>query len=69
MSDVLTPEGYEQSKQKLSELELRRSRLADRVELNDAHLVEARRSYDRMIGQYRREIKLYEAVHPKTAAK
>jgi hypothetical protein len=32
-----------------------------RTDLSAAHTAEVRRSYERMIGQYRREIKLYEA--------
>ena len=41
----------------------RRSRVSDRTDLNPAHCAEVLRSYDRMIGQYRAEIKLHEAAH------
>jgi hypothetical protein len=38
------------------------SRIAVRVDLSPTHRAEVLRSHDRMIGQYRREIKLYEAT-------
>jgi len=38
------------------------SQIAVRVNLSPTHRSEVLRSHDRMIGQYRREIKLYEAT-------
>ena len=69
MTVTLTSAGYEQTKEKLAELEQRLARLARQSNLSPQHQSEARRSYEQMIGQYRREIKLYEASHPETAAK
>ena len=62
MTALLTPEGYEQTKEKLLRLEHRLARLSERSDLNPQHQAEARRSYLRMIGQYKRELKLYEAA-------
>ena len=69
MTETLTPAGYEQTKEKLTRLEQRLVRLASRTDLSRQHHSEARRSCEQMIAQYRREIKLYEAAHPETAAK
>jgi hypothetical protein len=59
----LTEAGYLQTRAKLTDLIDRRSRVAARSELAPAHRAEVLRSYDRMIRQDRREIKLYEATH------
>ena len=69
MTETLTSAGYEQTREKLAKLEERLVRLSRRTDLNRQHQSEARRSYGQMIGQYRREIKLYEAAHPETAAR
>jgi flagellar motility protein MotE (MotC chaperone) len=69
MTEVLTPTGYEQTKEKLANLEQRLAHLADQTNMGRQHQEEARRSYERMIAQYRRELKLYEASHPEAAAK
>jgi hypothetical protein len=69
MTEILTPTGYEQTNEKLADLEQRLRRLANRTGLSRLHEEEARRSYEQMIGQYRREIKLYEASHPEAVAK
>jgi polyhydroxyalkanoate synthesis regulator phasin len=61
MSTVLTQEGYEQTKRKLSRLEKRLADLDDRKDVSELHLAESRQSYSDMIRQYRREIKEYEA--------
>jgi hypothetical protein len=68
MTEILTLAGYEQTKEKLAKLEQRLAKLDCHSELSERHLSEARRSYEQMIGQYRREIKLYEASHPKETA-
>jgi hypothetical protein len=53
------------TKTKIADLLDRRSRIAARTDKSPAHREEVVRSYDRMIRQYRREIKLYEATHAK----
>ena len=63
MNPELTETGYIQTKAKLADLFDRRSRLTVREDLAPAYHAEVLRSYDRMIRQYRREIKLYEATH------
>lgn len=69
MIEPLTAEGYEQTKEKLLKLQHRLARLSGRRDLTPLHQNEARRSYEQMISQYRREIKLYEAAHPEVLAK
>jgi len=69
MTTPLTPEGYEQTKEKLSRLQQRLAKLDERSDLNPQHHAEARTSYHRMIGQYKREIKLYEASRAHKTAK
>jgi hypothetical protein len=69
VTEVLTPVGYEQTREKLARLEERLARLAGQTNLSRQHQSEARRSYEQMMGQYRREIKLYEASHPQSSAK
>lgn len=68
MNAVLTQDGYEQTKIKLSSLEKRLVDLKDRQDVSDLHLNESRKSYFDMIRQYRKEIKLYEASVPTAAA-
>ena len=62
MTAELTEAGYIQTKSKLADLMGRRSRIAVRLDLSPTHRAEVLRSHDRMIGQYRQEIKLYEAT-------
>jgi hypothetical protein len=62
MTAVLTDAGYTQTKAKLAELLERRSQVECRTDLKPRHSAEVLRSYDRMIRQYRREIKLYETT-------
>jgi len=61
MTTLLTAESYEQTREKLSRLEHRLAKLSERSDMAPLHHAEARKSYLRMIGQYKREIKLYEA--------
>ena len=68
MNETLTAAGYEQTKNKLAKLEERLLRLARRVDISQHHQSESRHSYEQMIAQYRREIKLYEAAHPEATA-
>ena len=57
----LSPGGYAQTQAKLENLERRLAKLLSRDDLRGIHLAEVRHSYMRMIRQYRRELKLYEA--------
>jgi len=68
VTTLLTAEGYEQTREKLSRLEHRLAKLAKRSDLTPQHHAEARKSHLRMIGQYRREIKLYEASRAHSTA-
>ena len=68
MTPELNDSGYLQTKVKLSDVIERRSCVLDRTDLSPTHRAEVVRSYDRMIGQYRREIKLYEAAHAPASA-
>lgn len=61
MTALLTPEGYMQTKSKLSGLEQRLAALEKRKDLAPPHLEAVRRSYHSMMRKYRREIELYEA--------
>lgn len=72
MTPLLTPEGYAQTKTKLANMHARLASLRARTDISTIHLREVESSYLDMIRQYRRELKLYEAVHgqagPETAA-
>jgi hypothetical protein len=61
MTEALTPEGYEQTKEKLADLERRLAEIEKRTDLDPEHLASVRRSYRTVMRQYLREIKLYEA--------
>ena len=70
MTRLLTPAGYEQTKAKLASLESRLAKLEARDDLRPVHHSEVRQSYRQMIGEYRREVRLYEAsVHPRRPAR
>ncbi len=62
MTPMLTDNGYAQTKVKLANLKRRLAALESR-KVQPRHFSEVRRSYLRMIQQYTREIKLYEAAH------
>ncbi len=64
MTEILSSAGYQQTKEKLAEIEQRLARLERQTGLSSQHRSEARRSYAQMINQYLRELKLYEASHP-----
>ena len=66
MTEHLTPQGYEQTKGKLADLERRLAEIETRADLPPAHRERVVRSYREMMQQYRREIKLYEAMHAQT---
>ena len=62
MTEYLGPQGYEQTKTKLVDLERRQAELETRTDLSPVHREQVLRSYREMMQQYRREIKLYEAM-------
>jgi hypothetical protein len=61
MTEHLSPQGYGQTKAKLTRLEGRLAEIEGRVDLPAEHRRQVLRSYREMAQQYRREIKLYEA--------
>lgn len=61
MTQLLTPRGYEQTKQKLAQLERRLEAIEKRTDLEAEHLDSVRRSYRTVMRKLLREIKLYEA--------
>ena len=62
MTERLSPQGYEQTKAKLANLEGRLAEIERRDDLSSEHREQVRRSYRQMMQQYRREIKLYEVL-------
>jgi hypothetical protein len=68
MTQILSQAGYEQTRAKLADMEKRLAELGKRGDLSPIHLAEVRRSYQTMIRQYRRELKLYEATQPRPPA-
>jgi len=62
MTEYLSPQGYEQTRSKLADLERRLAEIEARTDLSPAHREQVLRSYRQMIQQYRREIKLFEAL-------
>jgi hypothetical protein len=65
MRELLTPEGYQQTKEKLADLERRLGEIEKRTDLNPDHLASVRRSYKMMVREYLEDIKLYEAKQGK----
>jgi hypothetical protein len=61
MTEMLTAEGYEQTKEKLRDLEMRLAEIEKRTDLAPEHLASVRRSYKMMIREFLQDIKLYEA--------
>lgn len=61
MTEPLTAEGYEQTKEKLRDLETRLGEIEKRTDLSPSHLESVRRSYKMMMRECLKEIKLYEA--------
>jgi hypothetical protein len=59
--ELLTAEGYEQTKLKLRDLETRLAELEKRTDLHSAHLASVRRSYKMIMREYLQDIKRYEA--------
>ena len=67
MTEYLTPQGYEQTKAKLGNLERRLAQIEARTDLSPLHREQVVRSYREMMQQYRREIKLYEAMQERAS--
>ena len=65
MRELLTAEGYEQTKEKLHDLETRLAAIEKRADLDADHLASVRRSYKMMMREYLQDIKLYEAKQAK----
>ena len=65
MKEILSPEGYQQTKEKLADLESRLGQIESRTDLDPEHLASVRRSYKMMIREYMQDIKLYEAKRGK----
>ena len=63
MTETLTAEGFEQTREKLRDLETRLADLDKRTDLNAEHLASVRRSYKMMMREFLQEIRLYEAKH------
>jgi hypothetical protein len=61
MSEILTADGYEQTKEKLRDLENRLAEIEKRTDLTPDHSASVRRSYKMMMREYLQDIKLYEA--------
>jgi hypothetical protein len=61
VTEILTVAAYEQTKEKLRDLELRLAEIEKRRDLDTAHLASVRRSYKMMIREFLQDIKLYEA--------
>jgi hypothetical protein len=51
MTEALTPEGYEQTKEKLADLERRLAEIEKRTDLDPEHLASVRRSYRMVMRQ------------------
>jgi hypothetical protein len=63
MTEILTADGYEQTKEKLRDLETRLAEIEKRTDLDPEHLASVRRSCKTMIREFLQDIKLYEAKH------
>ena len=68
MSEMLTADGYEQTKEKLRDLQTRLVEVERRTDLDPQHLASVRRSYKMMMREYLQDIKLYEAWLAKESA-
>ena len=65
MSELLTAEGYEQTKEKLRDLETRLAAIEKRTDLVPKRLASVRRSYNMMIREFVQDIRLYEVKQGK----
>lgn len=67
MIEQLTAEGYEQTKEKLLDLQHRLEAIERRTDLNSEHLASVCSSYRNMMREYLQEIKLYETKQKRAA--
>jgi hypothetical protein len=65
MKEPLTHEGYEQTREKFTDLERRLADLEKRTDLDPDHLASVRRSYKMIMREYLQDMKLFEAKHGK----
>ena len=65
MSEVLTAAGYEQTKDKLRDLESRLAGIEKRTDLLPSHMASVRRSYKMMMREFLQDIKIFEAQQAK----
>lgn len=63
MTAILSELGYQQTKQKLADLQTRLTRIEQESGVSPEHRARTVKSYREMMQQYQREIKLYEAHH------
>ena len=63
MTEILSTEGYEQTKEKLRDLQSRLAEIDKRTDLGPEHLASVRRFYRMMMREFLQDIKLYEAKH------
>jgi hypothetical protein len=63
MTELQNADEYEHTRAKLARLEQRLAELERRADLPPDRMAEVRQSYHRMMQQYLRELKLYEASH------
>lgn len=68
MTELLTAEGYKQTKEKLRDRETRLAEIEKRTDLSPDHLESVRRSYKMMMREFLKEIKLYEVKQGKKEA-
>jgi hypothetical protein len=68
MSEALNAEGYQQTKEKLHDLETRLAQIETRTDLHPHHQESVRRSYKMMMREMLREIRLYEVRQMKKEA-
>jgi hypothetical protein len=67
MTAILSELGYQQTKQKLADLQARLTAIEQQPNLSPVHRARTVKSYREMMQQYQREIKLYEAHHAESA--
>jgi hypothetical protein len=63
MTTPLTATSYRKTKEKLGRMEARLEALHTRTDLHPLRRAQVERSYQSMIRQYRRDLKLYEAAN------
>ena len=68
MRELLTAEGYAQTKEKLRDLEDRLNGIERRTDLDREQLASVRRSYRMMIREYTQDLRMYEATQRKANA-